>query len=101
MVTEQLVRCQSTHKTYMDIYKRVLGGVAAFSLLLGLARPIPTLAAGPASVNLLSAGNFTLLAKTGISTTGSSMITGDIGVSPAAATSITGFALNLAAESAF
>jgi hypothetical protein len=44
-------------------------------------------------VNLGTAGNFVILAKSGISTVPTSAITGDIGVSPAAATLITGFAL--------
>ncbi len=47
----------------------------------------------PATVNLGTAGNFVILAKTGISATGTTSITGDIGVSPAAATYITGFGL--------
>ncbi len=47
----------------------------------------------PASVNLGMAGDFVILSKTGISTTGNTAITGDIGVSPAAATYITGFSL--------
>lgn len=47
----------------------------------------------PASVNLGKAGTFVILAKTGISTTGTTRITGDIGVSPAAASYITGFSL--------
>jgi hypothetical protein len=42
-------------------------------------------------VDLGLAGNFVILSKTGISTTGVTLITGDIGVSPAAATYITGF----------
>ena len=46
-----------------------------------------------APVLLGLAGNFVILAKTGISTTGSTLITGDIGVSPAAASFITGFGL--------
>jgi hypothetical protein len=46
-----------------------------------------------APVNLRTAGNFTILAETGISTTGVTSITGDIGVSPIAATAITGFGL--------
>jgi hypothetical protein len=50
-------------------------------------------AAGPAPVNLGTAGNFVILAKTGISNTGTTNITGDIGISPAAATYITGFGL--------
>jgi hypothetical protein len=48
---------------------------------------------GPAPVNLGKAGGFVILAKTGISTTGTTAITGDIGVSPAAASYITGFSL--------
>ena len=50
-------------------------------------------AAGPAPVNLRTAGNFVALAKTGISSTGATTIVGNIGVSPAAATFITNFAL--------
>ena len=44
-------------------------------------------------VNLRTAGNYAILAKSGISTVPTSAITGDIGVSPAAATLITGFSL--------
>jgi len=50
-------------------------------------------AQGPGVVDLGTAGNFAILAKTGVSTTGVSSIIGDIGVSPAAATFITGFGL--------
>src|SRR5580692_5848388 len=42
-------------------------------------------------VNLGTAGNYVILSKSGISTVPTSAITGDIGVSPAAATFITGF----------
>ncbi len=48
---------------------------------------------GPAPVNLGTAGNFAILTKTGISTIGGTLVTGDIGVSPDPATSITGFTL--------
>ena len=48
-------------------------------------------AQGPAPVILGTAGNYVVLAKTGISTTGLTDITGDIAVSPAAETFITGF----------
>ena len=51
------------------------------------------LAAGPAPVDLGSASSFALLSKAGISTTGTTHISGSIGVSPIAATAITGFAL--------
>ena len=54
-----------------------------------------------APVLLGLAGNFVILAKTGISTTGSTLITGDIGVSPAAASFITGFGLTMDSTNAF
>lgn len=44
--------------------------------------------------DLAAAGNYTILAKSGISTTGATAITGNIGVSPAAASYITGFSLS-------
>jgi hypothetical protein len=58
-------------------------------------------AAGRSPVNLGSAGNFVVLAKTGISTTGTTAIVGDIGVSPAAASFITGFGLIADASNTF
>lgn len=47
----------------------------------------------PAFVDLGTAGNYVLLAKTAISTVPASAITGDVGVSPAAGSYITGFGL--------
>lgn len=47
----------------------------------------------PDSVNLGTAGNYVLLAKTAISTVPASAVTGDVGISPAAETYITGFDL--------
>ena len=51
----------------------------------------PVVATGLAPVNLGTAGNFVILSKSGISTVPSSVLTGDIGVSPIAHTAITGF----------
>ena len=51
------------------------------------------IAAGPTPVNLRTAGDFVLLTKTGVTTTGTTAIVGDMGVSPIAATSMTGFGL--------
>ncbi|MDO9578942.1 MAG: ice-binding family protein [Candidatus Cloacimonadales bacterium] len=48
---------------------------------------------GPATVNLGTSENYVILAKTVVSTTGTTAIVGNIGVSPAAATYITGFGL--------
>jgi hypothetical protein len=54
-----------------------------------------------APVNLGTAGNYVILAKSGISTVPTSAITGDIAVSPAAATYITGFSLIADATNTF
>lgn len=55
--------------------------------------PIIGVGIGPILPSLGGAGTFSILTKAGISTTGITLINGDIGVSPAAATSITGFGL--------
>jgi hypothetical protein len=47
------------------------------------------------TLNLRTAANFTILAETGISTTGTTSVTGNMGVSPIAATAITGFGLTM------
>jgi hypothetical protein len=52
------------------------------------------------SVDLMSAGDYVLLAGSGISNVPTSDITGDIGLSPAAATFLTGFDLVLETEGA-
>ena len=52
-------------------------------------------------ITLGTAGNFVILSKSGISTTGTTLIVGDIGVSPIAATGITGFNLSLDASGQF
>lgn len=56
---------------------------------------------GRSAVNLGSAGAYVILAKAAISNVPTSAITGDLGISPAAASFITGFALTLPAGSAF
>jgi hypothetical protein len=77
---------------------RIAAALFSFTLLV---TPLAALAAGPASANLQSAGNFTILAKSGISATGTTSITGNIAVSPAAATFITGFGLGLSSDTTF
>ena len=51
--------------------------------------------AGPAPVSLGTAGNFVILAKSGIATVPASAVTGNIGVSPIDSTALTGFSLTL------
>ena len=53
------------------------------------------------TVDLGTAGNFAILAKTGVSTTGVTAITGNIGISPAAASLVTGFGLIADATNVF
>jgi hypothetical protein len=58
-------------------------------------------AKGPSPVGLGQSGNFVIVAKTGISTVPASAVTGDIAVSPAAASFITGFSLVADATNVF
>jgi hypothetical protein len=60
-----------------------------------------TLYTSPTAVDLGVAGDYVILAKTGIATVPSSTITGDIGVSPIAATAITGFGLTMDSKGQF
>ena len=60
---------------------------------IGFNNLAPAMAAGPLAVDLGTASNFSILAKTAITTTGATAIVGNIGVSPAAAASMTGFSL--------
>jgi hypothetical protein len=53
---------------------------------------------GPLEVKLEKAGNYVILAKTGISTVPNSVITGDIGVSPIKAAAMTGFSMTMHGE---
>ncbi|OGH88583.1 MAG: hypothetical protein A3J93_00580 [Candidatus Magasanikbacteria bacterium RIFOXYC2_FULL_42_28] len=86
---------------YMKRQKIVSAVLAITALMFGLAGPITVLAAGPASVNLGAASNFAVLSKSGISTTGATLVTGDIGVSPINATAITGFGLTVDSSNVF
>lgn len=52
-------------------------------------------------VNLGTAGDFAILAKSGVSTVPTSAVTGDIGVSPAAASFLTGFSLTADATNVY
>lgn len=73
-----------------DLAGNALAANTAWSFTTGA-----TAAAGPARVNLGTAGNFVILAKSAISTTGVTAITGEIGLSPAAGTFLTGFSETL------
>lgn len=66
------------------------GGTVTYTVTVAVSLSVVK---GPAPVNLGTAGNFVILAKSGVSTTGTTKVVGDIGLSPAAASFITGFAL--------
>ena len=85
----------------MKIPEKVSTKIVTVSVFLSLLGPLAAMAAGPAPVDLRSAGSFAVLSQSGISTTGASSITGDIGVSPIAASAITGFGLILDSSNAF
>jgi hypothetical protein len=74
------------------------------SAMLTVALLVPAIGlsqTSPAPVNLGTAGDFVILAKTGITSTGTTQIVGDIGISPAAATFMTGFGLIADASNTF
>jgi hypothetical protein len=84
--------------TFLGRWTRFLGVMFTIALIM----PVVAMSqSSPAPVNLGTAGDFVLLAKTGISTTGTTNITGDIGISPAAASFITGFGLIADASNTF
>ena len=58
-------------------------------------------AAGPAPVVLGTAGNYVIVAKSGISTTGTTAVTGDLALSPSAASFLTGFSETLDGSNEF
>jgi hypothetical protein len=91
----------SPHKTRMVNMRKTIAGacnipnrarlIAGFALAILLAQHAATGAEAP--VNLGAAGNYVILAETEITTTGTTSIVGDLGVSPVAASYITGFSL--------
>ncbi len=74
------------------------GGGGSTGLGLGQTGEVCT---GASCVSLGTAGKYAILAKTAITNTPTSAITGNLGLSPNAASGISGFALNLPAGSAF
>ncbi len=64
-------------------------------LMIALMTPAIAVSQSPSPVNLGTSGDFVVLAKSGISTTGTTSIVGNIGVSPIDHTAITGFSLIL------
>jgi hypothetical protein len=87
-----------------DFMKRFMGRkaylVSVFVLSIFIFVTSAT-AAGPNPVDLGTAGDFVILTETGITTTGTTAIVGSMGVSPIAATAMTGFGLIADATNTF
>ena len=93
LLSHHLVAAHNTGPTH-EIKQRQLIDTSPSPSMTPSMTPNATVAATPIGIVLLaSAESFAILSKTGISTTGSTAIVGDIGVSPIAASAITGFAL--------
>jgi len=84
-------------------FKRLLtfSSVVTMSVLLTCSTVFAATPIVTAPVNLSTAGNYTILAASGISSVPKTTITGDVGVSPIAATAITGFSLVMDATNVF
>jgi hypothetical protein len=87
--------------TASGVYKLFLVNAAGASIASQGTLTVGSASVGPAAVNLGTAGNFVILAKTGISSVPNSVVNGNIGVSPAAASYITGFSLSADATNLF
>ncbi len=80
------------NKSISNILRLLVMATFVMVLILGTGQTAQA-AASPAPVNLGTAAHFAILTKTGITNVPISNITGDLGVSPIAASSITGFSL--------
>lgn len=69
------------------------GGGGGSNSSSAAAGPKGAVCEGSACVSLGTAANYAILAKTGVSTIPSSVVTGNVGVSPAARTALTGWSL--------
>ena len=74
-----------------DLAQNALAAPHSWSFTTAAVAPV-----GPAPVNLGTAGRYVILAKSAITNVPTSAVTGDLGLSPAAASYITGFAMTKA-----
>jgi len=77
----------------MKLFTTQKAHLACMAVLGVLAFATGATAAGPKPVNLGTAGSFVILTETGVTTTGTTTVVGDMGVSPIAASAMTGFGL--------
>ena len=72
----------------MKKFNKKIIAIFIASLVFAITGSVAVFAAGPATVNLLSSGNFVVLSKTGITNIPTSTITGNVGASPITGASI-------------
>lgn len=101
MPTTQLAANTEFTATITTGAKSLVGGLSLASPFVWSFTTGSSTSKGPAPVGLGSAGNFVVLAKTAISTVPPSVITGDLGLSPAAQSFVTGFSLVADATNVF
>jgi len=90
------------HNYIVYVYAREVGTPANITYTTFKEIPYVVIAKNvPNAVNLGMAGNFVILAKSKVSTTGTTEVVGNIGISPAARSYITGFADILDASNQF
>lgn len=77
-------------RTIKKFYKNSIITAAVVSLVIGFTGSTALFAGGQAPVDLLSASDFVILSKTGITNVPASAITGNIGTSPITGAAITG-----------
>ncbi len=82
-----------------NILSNIFAYVTVFVFMIAISTF--SVSAAQSAVNLGSAGNFVILAKSGVSTTGTTSIIGGIGVSPIDSTGITGFGLIMDSSNQF
>lgn len=85
----------------MKVSLRSILSVAGAIFLLALVPACGDSNGGGDALDLGKAASFAILAKSGVSTVPTSAVTGDVGLSPAAASSITGFSLTMDATDEF
>jgi hypothetical protein len=90
----------STYRPLSNIVRLFLMATLAIALTLGTGQTAKAFTS-PAPVDLGAAAHFVILTKSGITNVSPSAITGDLGVSPIAATAITGFSLILDSTGTF
>src|SRR5206468_2868085 len=90
------LQANTTYTATLSTGVKDLAGNALATALVWTFTTGSTTAAGPPPVALGTAGDFVILAETKVSTTGATAVVGDIGISPAAETFLTGFSETLA-----